>query len=223
LFVDDRERAGCAHSTIAALHAAGFDVTTSIDDAGVVAIVVAVDAAGERGLPNCARSVAATSIPVVVVADDATPEVALRTAIDGAVDCVGTPMVVAAIADALASDAPALSDQRRRARVRALELLARANAEGADDTRCHVHLTRLEHGPVRTPSSSPSAEARLARCTSRQRELLDVITREGGVTNAATALGTSRNSIYASLRRIAHRLELRDCAELLRLLDPSSR
>jgi hypothetical protein len=53
--------------------------------------------------------------------------------------------------------------------------------------------------------------------------LLDVITREGGVTNAATALGTSRNSIYASLRRIAHRLELRDCAELLRLLDPSSR
>ncbi len=222
LFVDERGSVGGANGTVRALEYAGFQVTTSIDDVGVAAIVVAVDAADERGLPPCARSELAAGVPVIVVADDAPPELALRAAIDGAVECVGSHMLAAAIAHALAPGAPSLAEQQRRARVRALESVARADTAYIEDARAHVHLTRLEHGPVRTaPSAAPTA--RLSACTAKQRELLDVIAREGSVVNAAIALGVSRHAIYASLRRIVHRLQLRDCAELLRLLDSATR
>jgi DNA-binding CsgD family transcriptional regulator len=222
LFVDERDRRDGVDTARRALEDAGFDVTTAIDDGGFAAIVVAVDAHDERGLPPCARSESALGVPVIVVSDDAPAELALRAAIDGAVECVGTTMVVAAIGDALAPDAPGLTEQQRRARLRALALLSRAGTPEADGARSHVHLTRLEHGPVRTPSPVASPAARLAQCTAKQRELLDVIAREGSVTNAAIALGTSRNTIYASLRRIVHRLQMRDCAELLRLVDSST-
>jgi DNA-binding CsgD family transcriptional regulator len=65
----------------------------------------------------------------------------------------------------------------------------------------------------------PTAASRLEACTERQRELLDLIAREGSVANAARALGTTRSSVYAALRRIAHRAGLRDSGDLLRLID----
>jgi hypothetical protein len=79
-----------------------------------------------------------------------------------------------------------------------------------------VHLTRLEHGPVREePSEAPSP---FAACTDKQRELLSIVAREGSVGRAAIATGTSRSALYANLRRIAHRLRLRDSGDLLRML-----
>ena len=64
----------------------------------------------------------------------------------------------------------------------------------------------------------PRLHPSLARCTPKQRELLDVIARAGSVTNAAIVLGTTRNNLYATLRRIAHRAGLRDSSELLRAI-----
>ena len=83
-----------------------------------------------------------------------------------------------------------------------------------------VHLTRLEHGPVRSAnrSRSPTRAGALPTLTTKQRGLLHLIEAEGGVTAAAARLGTSRGNVYAGLRRIVHRLGVRDTGELLRLI-----
>ena len=54
--------------------------------------------------------------------------------------------------------------------------------------------------------------------TTKQRGLLHLVEAEGGVTAAAARLGTSRGNVYAGLRRIVHRLGVRDTGELLRLV-----
>jgi DNA-binding NarL/FixJ family response regulator len=85
-----------------------------------------------------------------------------------------------------------------------------------------VHLTRLEHAPVPErppePASLTEARRRLPTLTGKQRGLLQVLAAEGGVSAAAARLGTSRGNIYAGLRRIVHRLGVRDTSELLRLV-----
>src|SRR5690606_13628840 len=103
---------------------------------------------------------------------------------------------VAGVLDAvLAPDAPPLAEQRKRARIEALEGLARGDTPAAAyDPRCRVHLTRLEHGPVRT-LPAPTPGSRFALCTERQLDLLRVILREGSVSKAAATLGTSRSSM----------------------------
>ena len=178
------------------LRAAGFDLMTEPDAEPFAAAVAPADTI--VALPDCTRVV-----PVVAVADEPDPELRLRAAIDGAVQCVSQAGVALAIEIALAPDAPSLAEQRRRARIEALEALARADAQGSPR---RVHLTRLEHRPVRFVSDPPPAASPLDLCTPKQRELLDLIAREGSVMNAAHALGTTRSSVYAALRRIAHRV-----------------
>jgi DNA-binding CsgD family transcriptional regulator len=58
----------------------------------------------------------------------------------------------------------------------------------------------------------------LTTLTTKQRGLLHVVEAEGSVAAAAARLGTSRGNVYAGLRRIVHRLGVRDTAELLRLV-----
>ena len=124
----------------------------------------------------------------------------------------------------LAADAPSPAEQRRLARQRALAMLARIESRGAaSDDDVHprlVHLTRLEHSPVRSGESQPLADARrrLGMLTTKQRGLLHLVEAEGGVTAVAARLGTSRGNVYAGLRRIVHRLGVRDTSELLRLV-----
>ena len=82
-----------------------------------------------------------------------------------------------------------------------------------------VRVTRLEHASAAAAAVDDGRDSARPRCTPRctpkQRELLDVIARAGSVTNAAIVLGTTRNNLYATLRRIAHRASLRDSSELL--------
>ena len=62
------------------------------------------------------------------------------------------------------------------------------------------------------------ARRRLPALTPKQRALLHIVEVEGGVTAAAARLETSRGNVYAGLRRIVHRLGVRDTGELLRLV-----
>jgi DNA-binding NarL/FixJ family response regulator len=227
LVVDERVRERA--TLVDELRQFGFDVTTTLDATAesLTAIVVAIDGArGNAALPPCARSEPAKGVPIiVVVADNCGPDVRLRAAIEGAALCLEGPAAVDAIALAVGAVAgPAarpLPDQRRLARMAALEALARAEgrAQGASSSsdRCDVRLTRLEHAPAREVAE-PEPSSALARCTPKQRALLEVIARSGSVTNAATVLGTTRRNLYATLRRIAHRAGLRDSTELLRAI-----
>lgn len=170
------------------------------------------------------------TVPVVLIVAAGALEEGLRGAIEGAVRCLAEPVdvdtLVAVLNAVLARDALPQPEQQRRARQRALEVLARIEARGAaaEDDDVHprlVHLTRLEHGPVRSSAPDPAADARrrLGVLTPKQRALLALVEAEGGVTAAAARLETSRGNVYAGLRRIVHRLGMRDTRELLRLLD----
>ena len=166
-----------------------------------------------------------SAVPVVAVVDKGALEDGLRAAIEGAVRCLAEPVepdtLTATLDAVLAPDAPPPAEQRRYARQRALAVLARIEARGGesdDNVRPRlVHLTRLEHRPVRAPEPDPVADARqrLATLTTKQRGLLYLLEAEGGVTATAARLGTSRGNVYAGLRRIVHRLGVRDTGELL--------
>ena len=167
-------------------------------------------------------------VPVIVIVGVGALEDGLRGGIEGAVRCLAEPVeaerLVGALDAALAPDAPPVPEQRRRTRQRALEMLAGIESRGAaSDDDVHprlVHLTRLEHVPVRSAEPEPLADARrrLPMLTTKQRGLLHLIEAEGGVTAAAARLGTSRGNVYAGLRRIVHRLGVRDTGELLRMV-----
>jgi DNA-binding response OmpR family regulator len=166
------------------------------------------------------------SVPVVMVTALTQTEDRLKGAIEGAVRYLTKPFHPRELLDVLdelfAEDAPTEPELRRQARQDALETLARMES-GRDESAGRgprVHLTRLEHGPVREtlPARVSEARDRLASLTSKQRELLVQLRDAGGVTAVAEQIGTSRSNIYASLRRIVHRLGLRDTTDLLRLL-----
>jgi len=172
----------------------------------------------------------ASGVPVLGVVGPDGWEQGMRAAIEGAARCIVEPadprVLVEAVEAVIGPDAPPIAEQRRRARQRALTLLARFEASGAapddDEQPRSVHLTRLEHppGPEREPEpeSLTAARQRLATLTAKQRGLLQVVHDEGSASAAAARLGTSRGNVYAGLRRIVHRLGVRDTAELLQLV-----
>jgi DNA-binding NarL/FixJ family response regulator len=167
-------------------------------------------------------------VPVVMLIEASDAQTWLAAAIEGAVCVVSKPVDTKVLArvldDALAPCAPPEAEQRYRARVEALEAIARFEAHGLDHVPeaapARVHLTRLEHRPAPAPDPvGAHVRRRFEMCTDHQRSLVEVIAREGSVTRAAAVLETNRSSVYASLRRIVHRMHLRDTAELLRLVD----
>ena len=143
--------------------------------------------------------------------------------------CLAEPVeagaLVATLDAVLAPDAPSPPEQRRRARQRALEVLARIEARGAasdDDVQPAArapHAPGARPGPRRaSPSRSPT-RAGGSRCSRPSSAgCSHLVEAEGGVTAAAARLGTSRGNVYAGLRRIVHRLGVRDTGELLRLV-----
>jgi DNA-binding response OmpR family regulator len=239
VFVIDEPR-GCLERWRSELETAGYDLVTA--GPGEVRLPTPRPDVILLGAPSgaCrAWDVLATlrrsegdvaTVPVVLIVAAGALEDGLRGAIEGAVRCLAEPVEVDALVTVLdavlANDALPQPEQQRRARQRALEALARIEARGAaaDDDDVHprlVHLTRLEHGPIRSSDPDPIADARrrLGSLTPKQRALLALVEAEGGVTAAAARLETSRGNVYAGLRRIVHRLGLRDTRELLRHLD----
>ena len=83
----------------------------------------------------------------------------MRGAIEGAVRCIAEPvdaraLMAAAVDAVLGPDAPPIAEQRRRARQRALDAARAVSRRAArrpddDEQPRSVHLTRLEHAPVR--------------------------------------------------------------------------
>lgn len=162
------------------------------------------------------------TVPVVMVTALTGTDDRLLGAIEGAVRYLTKPFrpgeLVGTLTELLSPGAPPEEELRRAVRTDALERLARMEAGSEGTPRGpRVHLTRLEHtaaARVRRPPN-PAPERVL---TARQRELLAIVRDAGGVTAAATRLGTSRSNVYAGLRRIVERLGLRDTTELMRRL-----
>jgi DNA-binding NarL/FixJ family response regulator len=116
--------------------------------------------------------------------------------------------------------------KRRKIQREALESLARLETGHADgvgtaaagDPSARPRLTRLEHTPVASEPAPPPAQAlRLDRLSPKQLELLETVSEAETVRAAAALLAVSRSNVYASLRRIARKLEVPSVPDLLAL------
>ncbi|HET9442674.1 MAG TPA: response regulator [Acidimicrobiales bacterium] len=112
--------------------------------------------------------------------------------------------------------------RRRRAQNDALEHLARLQSGSGEPTGAPAprpHITRLGRAPE-PPRPAPSSlwANRVAVLSERQLEVLRAVGSARTVSEAAEQLTVSRSNVYASLRRIARRLDVHSVAELVNLV-----
>ncbi len=148
----------------------------------------------------------------------------LRGGIEGAVRYLVKPVdpddLRAAIRDVLEGDPE--PDQRRQAQTGALVELAQIESGsprgGTSEPR--PRLARLEHLRPRRMHGSGEGDATVVgeTLTDKQRHLLVVLSSTPSVSDAANQLGVSRSNVYASLRRIARKIDADSVPDLLRSL-----
>lgn len=148
----------------------------------------------------------------------------LRGGIEGAVRYLVKPVAPDALRDAVVDvlDGGPEREQRLRAQTGALLELARIE-RGGDDVRVEengprLRLSRLEHARPREGSGDGGARHIGEDLTDKQRNLLRSLLAAPSVSAAAISLGVSRSNVYASLRRIARKVDLDSVPELLRRL-----
>ncbi len=167
------------------------------------------------------------SVPVLMLTALHEPQAEARGGIEGAVRWLTKPFKIDELVGAVES---ALNEpeavQRQRARKRALEQLARLEKGGtgavlpAEPAGRRPRLTALER-----PQISPARLRRdavlgaLDRLTDTQRRTVETVATQS-VSDAASALGVSRSSVYATLRRCARRLGVDSVSDLLAALRP---
>jgi CheY-like chemotaxis protein/DNA-binding CsgD family transcriptional regulator len=170
------------------------------------------------------------AIPVVILSGRTAEMDRLRGGIEGAIRYIAKPFSVAELRQevAQANQGDPEPVKRRRAQHEALARLARlergAHPDGdADRTGrppARPRLTRLEAvpGPQRPPGRSAALErGQGSGLSSGQSRLLRVVGATPSVREAAERLGVSRSYVYATLRRIAHKLGVDSGPELVGL------
>lgn len=164
-------------------------------------------------------------IPIIMLTARADDLDRIRGGIEGAIRYLTKPFSPSElrreVGGALEGDEPA---KRRRAQTDALESLARLEAgtkEPQGTRSARPHITRLErpHDPVPPKPAAPRLPTtKLDQLSEKQRELLDAVATTPTVSEAANRLAVSRSNVYASLRRIARKLDVRSVPELVTLV-----
>ena len=142
--------------------------------------------------------------------------------IEGAIGYITKPFTVTqlreAVKEALEGDPEPI--QRRHAQHAALERLARLEKGGSVEYAGlpRPHLTRFEAASLRSPPrTEKSGRVSVNALSVKQVELLTAVSRTRTVRDAADQLDVSRSNVYASLRRIARKLDVLSVPELVRL------
>ena len=161
-------------------------------------------------------------VPVILLTALDTDVDRIRGGVEGAVRYLTKPFdpedLRKEVLHALGAPEPEL---RRRAAVEALEHLAaleRGPAGAPPPPSARPHVARLG-GPVGAPATRARPRRfrteQLRALSPRQRELLEAVAATPTVLAAAERLGVSRSNVYASMRRIARRLEVASVSELV--------
>ena len=164
-------------------------------------------------------------IPIIMLTARVDDLDRIRGSIEGAIRYLTKPFAPSELRDevraALTGDPEPV--KRRRAQTDALEQLARlesgqSRAVGVRTAR--PHLTRLERAPDLDPAGNVESRLpsdKVAGLSDKQRELLRMVSTTPTVSEAAERLAVSRSNVYASLRRIARKLDVRSVPELVTL------
>jgi len=167
----------------------------------------------------------AADVPVLLLTARADDMDRIRGGIEGAIRYITKPFTLDDLRDEVrkALEGEPESVKRRRAQHEALERLARLERGAAPMTEepgARPRLTKLESAPdTKEPGyriRRPSPDA-MATLSPKQRELLDAIAANPTVRAAAEQLEVSRSNVYASLRRIARKLDMKSVPELVAL------
>ena len=163
-------------------------------------------------------------IPVIMLTARADDLDRIRGGIEGAIRYLTKPFspseLRSEVADALTGDPE--PTKRRKAQNEALEQLARieSGTTTPPNRAARPHLTRLERAPEPEPAAKPGsqiADDKIRTLSDKQRELLAMVGSTPTVSEAAERLQVSRSNVYASLRRIARKLDVRSVPELVLL------
>lgn len=167
-----------------------------------------------------------SDIPVIMLTARADDIDRIRGGIEGAIRYLTKPFspteLRTEVADALTGDPEPM--KRRRAQTEALEKLARMESGTPESPGRRAaprpHLTRLERAPE--PDTAARVGIQIATdkvntLSDKQRELLGMVGSTPTVSEAAERLQVSRSNVYASLRRIARKLDVRSVPELVTL------
>ena len=165
------------------------------------------------------------NIPVIMLTARTDDMDRIRGGIEGALRYVTKPFSPTELRDEVtkALVGGPEPEQRRRAQNEALEQLARLEggartSETNSANSARPHLTRLERPatPAAARSAAPALDPQKVTTLSvKQRELLDMVGSTPTVSEAAGRLAVSRSNVYASLRRIARKLDVRTVPELV--------
>ena len=146
----------------------------------------------------------------------------IRGGIEGAVRYLTKPFdpeqLRSEVRRAIDEPEPELRKQAARRALEQLAMLERGGPPAGGQPAAHPHVTRLG-GPIVTTPARPRPrrfnDEQLASLSDRQRQLLDAVGRCPSVLAAAEELRVSRSNVYASLRRIARRLQVATVTELV--------
>jgi DNA-binding response OmpR family regulator/DNA-binding CsgD family transcriptional regulator len=171
------------------------------------------------------------NVPVLMLTARASDMDRIRGGIEGAVHYLTKPfgidVLMRAVKDALATDE---QEARRRAQRTALGRLAKLEKgeqiDLSEPEEVHagggagrVRFSRLERQPSTSVPTQPVAAAvatiDLSQLSPKQVELLVAVGAHETVSDAALSLGVSRSNVYASLRRIARKLDIAAVPELV--------
>ena len=164
-----------------------------------------------------------SEVPVVMLTARADDLDRIRGGIEGAVRYITKPFGVTELNDIVreALEGEPEPVQRRHAQNAALERLARIEkgdaAEGAPVPR--PRLTRFEQQAMPSPGLPRQKATAIdtSHLSAKQVELLAAVSRTRTVRDAADQLAVSRSNVYASLRRIARKLDMHSVPELVML------
>lgn len=165
-------------------------------------------------------------IPIIMLTARADDLDRIRGSIEGAIRYLTKPFSPTELRNEVAAALTGEPEpqKRRKAQTDALEQLARlesGTSEPVGERAARPHLTRLERPPdsepVRPAGLVVSAD-KLATLSVKQRQLVEMVGSTPTVSEAAERLAVSRSNVYASLRRIARKLDVRSVPELVMLV-----
>jgi DNA-binding response OmpR family regulator/DNA-binding CsgD family transcriptional regulator len=222
----NQERDGHRVRTVADGESALRSIEAETPDVVVLDVMMpGLDGWGVLSRLKASRRAEVAHVPVVLLTARTDDIDRIRGGIEGAIHYVTKPFAVQDLRAVVRSTLEGEPEPVKRKRVQHDALARLARLEGGEPPTRRVRaarprLTKLEpadRAKARAPRIAMPSAAALRSLSPKQRTLLAAVGRNATVRAAAEELQVSRSNVYASLRRIARRLDVGSVGELVAL------